>query len=493
MSKAIVIGSGFAGLSAACHLAKRGHKVTLLEKNPTLGGRARVFEEQGFKFDMGPSWYWMPDVFEHFFDQFGKKPSDYYNLVRLDPSYRVYFEGDEHWDISADLEEIFSLFEKVEPGSGAALRKFLDEGAYKYEVGINDLVYKPGLSLTEFADMRVIRGALQLHLFRNISTYIRRQFKDSRLIQLLEFPVLFLGAMPEDTPALYSLMNYADMVGGTWYPMGGMHKIIEGMVDVARGLGVEIHTGEQVRGFEMVDGKIKRVCTQHGQWDCDLVVSGADYHHTDQQILEPSYRAYTPKYWDNRKLAPSSLIYYLGVEGDLPGLLHHNLFFDAPFHEHAHTIYKSKKWPENPLFYVSNPSKTDPTVAPKGSENIFILIPVAPGLTEEEGVRDRYLEQIMDRMEHRLGYTIRDRIVYKRSYAHKEFIQDYHSFKGNAYGLANTLDQTAILKPKIRSNKVKNLFYTGQLTTPGPGVPPSLISGEVVANVIDEHFEPELA
>jgi len=493
MSKAVVIGSGFAGLSAACHLAKRGHNVTLLEKNPTLGGRARVFEEQGFKFDMGPSWYWMPDVFEHFFAQFGKKPADYYDLVRLDPSYRVYFEGDEQWDISANLEEIFTLFEKVEPGSGAALRKFLDEGAYKYEVGINDLVYKPGLSLTEFADMRVIRGAFQLHLFRNISSYIRRQFNDSRLIQLLEFPVLFLGAMPEDTPALYSLMNYADMVGGTWYPMGGMHKIIEGMVDVARGLGVEIHSGEQVRGFEVVDGRIKRVRTQHGQWDCDLVVSGADYHHTDQQLLEPSHRAYSPKYWDNRKLAPGSLIYYLGVEGDLPGLLHHNLFFDAPFHEHAQTIYKSKKWPENPLFYVSNPSKTDPSVAPKGHENIFILIPVAPGLQEEEGVRDRYLEQIMDRMEHRLGYSIRDRIVYKRSYAHKEFIQDYHSFKGNAYGLANTLDQTALLKPKIRSNKVKNLFYTGQLTTPGPGVPPSLISGEVVANVIDEHFQPEFA
>jgi phytoene desaturase len=487
--KVIVIGSGFAGLSAACHLAKKGYDVAILEKNTTSGGRARYFESDGFFFDMGPSWYWMPDVFEQFFDHFGKKPSDFYDLVRLDPSYRVYFDNGEKLDLSADIEGIYDMFDRIEPGSADELRKFMDESEYKYEVGINDLVYKPGLSLMEFADMRVVKGVFQLHLFSNISKYIRSRFRDTKLVQLLEFPVLFLGAKPQNTPALYSLMNYADMKLGTWYPMGGMHEIVKAMVSVAKDLGVNFQMDTTVEGFEIEQGKITAVKTNRGNYDADIVVAGSDYHHTEQ-LLEPQYRQYSDDYWDKRKLAPSSLIYYLGIEGEIPELLHHNLFFDESFDEHAKEIYETMKWPEKPLFYVSNPSKTDSGVAPENHENIFILIPVAPGIEEGEGVRDHYLEIVLKRIEKYTGTkNLADRIVYKRSFAHKEFIEEYNSFKGNAYGLANTLDQTAILKPRIKSKKLGNLFFTGQLTTPGPGVPPSLISGEVVSNVIASQYK----
>jgi phytoene desaturase len=481
----VIIGAGFAGLSAACHLSKRGYSVKVLEKNDTPGGRARKFNAEGFMFDMGPSWYWMPDVFESFFAHFGKKPSDYYNLVRLDPSYRVYFGKDNYLDMSASMDEMVQMFERIEPGSGKKLLKFMEEAKYKYEVGINDLVHKPGRSLLELADMRIAKGMFNLHLLSSMKSYVRKYFKDERLIQLMEFPVLFLGAMPKDTPALYSLMNYADMSLGTWYPMGGMNKIVEGMVKVAEELGVEIITNSEVDRIVLDKKSVKEVITKDGRsYQADVLIGGADYHHVEQNLLPAEARKYSPKYWDSRKMAPGSLIYYVGVNKKLNGLLHHNLFFDESLDAHAVEIYENPKWPSKPLFYVCCTSKTDPEAAPEGMENLFILIPTATDLPEDEGVREHYFNVIMDRMEALTGQSIREHVVYNRSYAHREFIEDYHSFKGNAYGLANTLGQTANLKPSLKNNKLNNLYFTGQLTTPGPGVPPALISGEVVAKEI---------
>lgn len=481
----VIIGAGFAGLSAACHLAKRGYHVTVLEKNSTPGGRARKFYAEGFMFDMGPSWYWMPDVFESFFAHFGKKPSDYYDLIRLNPSYRVYFGKDNYLDMSASFDEMVNMFEQIEPGSGAKLMKFINEARYKYEVGINDLVHKPGRSLLELADMRIAKGMFNLHLLSSMKSYVRKYFKDERLIQLMEFPVLFLGAMPKDTPALYSLMNYADIGLGTWYPMGGMNKIVEGMVQVANELGVKIITSAEVERIVIDQKRVKEVKTTDGRsYTADVLIGGADYNHVEQNLLPAEARKYSPKYWDSRKLAPSSLIYYLGVNKKIKNLLHHNLFFDESLDKHAVEIYENPKWPTKPLFYVCCTSKTDPEAAPEGMENLFILIPTATDLPEEEGVREHYLNVVMDRMEALTGERIREHIVYQRSYAHKEFKEDYHSFKGNAYGLANTLKQTANLKPSLKNNKLTNLYFTGQLTTPGPGVPPALISGEVVAKEI---------
>jgi phytoene desaturase len=476
-----IIGAGFSGISTACFLAKEGFDVTIFEKNNSPGGRARKFESHGFTFDMGPSWYWMPDVIESFFQQFNKKSSDYYQLERLDPSYRIFYSKEDCLDIPASIPALCRVFEKLEPGSSIQLRKFLDEGKYKYEVGIKDLVYKPGRSIFELMDTDLLKGIFKLHVFQSMSTYVRKYFKHPKLIQLLEFPVLFLGAAPEKTPALYSLMNYADMALGTWYPKGGIYKVIEGMESLALSLGVKFEFNATVQQVIIEGDKVTGLLVNHQLADVDYVVAAADYHHVEQHLLPPSHRNYNEKYWQSRAMAPSSMIFYLGINKPLKNLLHHNLFFDQDFAIHTQEIYENPSWPTNPLFYVCCPSKSDTTVAPPGHENVFILIPVAPGLKDDEEAREKYFDMVMTRLEKLTGQTIRDHIVCSRSYAHRDFINDYNAFKGNAYGLANTLMQTANLKPSMVNKKIKNLFYTGQLTVPGPGVPPSLISGQVAA------------
>lgn len=480
----IVIGAGFAGLSAASFLAKGGHKVTLLEKNPQAGGRARVWREKGFAFDMGPSWYWMPEVMESFFNSFGKSTSDYFKLVRLDPSYQVIFGKDDVVNVPASFEELKQLFEETEKGAARNLVKFLQEAEYKYNAGIRDFVHKPSLSIREFIEWRFISSLFRLDMFSSFSAHARKYFKNPRLLQLLEFPVLFLGATPSNTPALYSMMNYADMKLGTWYPMGGMHKLVEAMEQVALENGVDIRYNEPVAKISTHNKRVQKVTTSNHSWEAGAVVAGADYHHVESRLLGEEDRSYTEKYWNQKTLAPSCLIYYLGVNKKLKKLQHHNLFFDRDFEQHAVQIYDKIAWPDQPLFYVCAPSVTDPSVAPEGMENLFVLIPVAAGLKDSEEIKARYYEQIIARLESFCGEDIRSHIVLKRSYAGSDFISDYNSFKGNAYGLANTLMQTAFLKPSIKSKKVKNLFYTGQLTVPGPGVPPSIISGQVVADYI---------
>lgn len=489
MSKSvIIIGSGFAGLSAASFMAKAGWKVTVLEKHITPGGRARQFSEAGFTFDMGPSWYWMPDVFERYFNQFGKKVSDYYHLKRLDPSYRVYWP-DGPVDIPADYEALRRLFDEIEPGSAVQLDKFLKEAAYKYEVGIQKLVYKPGQSLTEFLDWELITGVFRLDVFKSIKSHVAKHFSNPKLKELMEFPVLFLGALPEDTPALYSLMNYADIKGGTWYPEGGMFQIVKAMYDLAVELGVEFRFGEEVTMISIQKNAVKEVVTEKSQYRADVVIGGADYHHIETGLLPEEFRTYSKQYWDKRVMAPSCLLYYVGLNKRLNNIHHHTLFFDTSFEVHGKEIYTTREWPSDPLFYMSATSVTDPTVAPEGCENLFLLIPVATGLSDDsEERREMYFNMVIDRLEKQLGQSVREAIIYKKSFAHSDFVSEYHAFRGNAYGLANTLRQTAVLKPVCRSKKVKNLFYTGQLTVPGPGVPPSLISGEVVAGEVIKAF-----
>ncbi len=489
MSKSvIIIGSGFAGLSAASFMAKAGWKVTVLEKHITPGGRARQFSEAGFTFDMGPSWYWMPDVFERYFNQFGKKVSDYYHLKRLDPSYRVYWP-DGPVDIPADYEALRKLFDEIEPGSAVQLDKFLKEAAYKYEVGIQKLVYKPGQSLTEFLDWELITGVFRLDVFNSIKSHVAKHFSNPKLKELMEFPVLFLGALPEDTPALYSLMNYADIKGGTWYPDGGMFQIVKAMYDLAVELGVEFRFEEEVTTISIQKNAVKEVVTKKNQYTADVVIGGADYHHIETGLLPEEFRTYSKQYWDKRVMAPSCLLYYVGLNKRLNNIHHHTLFFDTSFDVHGKEIYTTREWPSDPLFYMSATSVTDSSVAPEGCENLFLLIPVATGLSDDtEERREFYFNQVIDRLEKQLGQSVREAIIYKKSFAHSDFVSEYHAFRGNAYGLANTLRQTAVLKPGCRSKKVKNLFYTGQLTVPGPGVPPSLISGEVVAGEVIKAF-----
>jgi phytoene desaturase len=490
--KVIVIGAGFAGLSAASFLAKMGWDVTVIEKHDIPGGRARKFKAAGFTFDMGPSWYWMPDIFERYFNAFGKKVSDYYSLKRLDPSYRVYFEK-VCWDIPANYNELQNLLESVEPGAAKALDAFMAEAKFKYDVGVGKLVHNPGLSLTEFLDMDLVKGVFKLDVFQSMKKHVAKFFKHPSIQSLMEFPVLFLGALPEKTPALYSLMNYADIKGGTWYPEFGMYSIVQGMYDLATSLGVQFKLGEEVTSIEVQDGKavsvhtLKNTTNEQQQYTMDVLIGAGDYHHIETKLLAPAYQSYSTAYWDSRVMAPSSLLYYVGLNKKLDGVLHHQLFFDTDFGLHGQEIYTNPKWPTRPLFYASAPSVTDPTVAPEGCENLFLLIPIAAGLEgDTEEIRAQYFEMIIQRFEERIGQSIRNAIVYMRSFAVKEFKEDYHSFRGNAYGLANTLLQTANLKPSCKSKKVNNLYYTGQLTVPGPGVPPSLISGEVVAKLVDQ-------
>lgn len=480
--KIAIIGSGFSSLSAACYLAQAGHAVTVYEKNPTIGGRARQLKRDGFTFDMGPSWYWMPDIFEKFFRDFGKQVSDFYQLDKLDPAYQVIFE-DDRLTIGSSMEAIGEAFEAIEEGSSQRLHKFMEGARKNYDIAINSMVYKPGLSPLELVSPETIIRVKQF--FSTISGMVRKEFTNPKLVATLEFPVLFLGAKPEDTPAFYNFMNYADFGLGTWHPRGGMYEVIKGIGSLATSLGVQIKTSSPVEQIWIENEKASGVVIQEKLYEADIVLSGADYHHTEK-LLPESFRQYDEAYWDNRTFAPSSLLFYVGFDRKIPGVEHHNLFFDTPFTQHAQEIYDQPAWPSDPLFYANFPSVTDPTMAPEGMEAGFFLIPIAPGLEDTEALRSQYFDLIMERFKSRIGIDCRPFIKFKESFCVNDFKEAYNAYKGNAYGMANTLRQTAFLRPGLRSSKVKSLYFTGQLTVPGPGVPPALISGKLVAELIQK-------
>ncbi len=486
MNQISIIGAGFSSLSAACYLARQGFEVDIFEKNLSIGGRARQYIEAGFTFDIGPTWYWMPDVFEKFFSDFDKKPSDYYKLERLDPAYRVIFSKNDSITIPGTTDEIIKVFESREKGAGAKLNKFLSNARFNYNVAIKDIVYRPGKSPLELISLKTIP---RLGLFlRSISHMADSFFKDSGLRQIIKFPVLFLGAKPSEIPAFYNFMNYADFGLGTWYPSGGMYSVIKGMEKLARELGVKFHTDSPVDEIIVQDRKVVGLKVKGELIRSDLIVSGADYHHTET-LLPPSCRTYSEKYWNNKTFAPSSLLFYLGVDKKIENITHHTLFFDESFDKHAVSIYDRPEWPDAPLFYGSFPSITDSSLAPKGKEALIFLVPLAPGLEDNEEIREKYFNIILNRFENLTGQKIRDSVSVKKSYCVNDFISDYNSYKGNAYGLANILKQTAFLRPKMKSKKVKGLYFTGQLTVPGPGVPPSLISGNIVSEMISNDLK----
>ncbi len=488
MSKIIVIGSGFSGLSAASYLSAAGHEVHIYEKNPQPGGRARQLKDSGYVFDMGPSWYWMPDVFEKFFSDFGYKVSDFYQLKLLNPSFDIVFPQSEIMRVPENYYELSQLFESIEKGSALQLNRFMREAQFKYDTGMGSLVYKPGLSIMEFADLDLIKGTFRLQVFSSFRKHVRKFFSDPRLIALMEFPVLFLGAMPQDTPALYSLMNYAGLKLGTWYPDGGFGKVIDGFLEVAKRNGAKIHLNSPVEQIVIENNLVKGIMVNGNRIDCDAIIASADYHHVESKLLDEKHRNYDENYWKSKVFAPSCLIYYIGLNKKIEKLSHHTLFFDEDLELHAIEIYKKPQWPAKPLFYVCCPSKSDDNIAPKGNENLFFLMPLAPGLKDTEELREQYFNVMITRLNKHIQEDISTAIDYKKSYCASDFISDYNAFKGNAYGLANTLLQTANLKPSIRNKKVKNLFYTGQLTVPGPGVPPSIISGKVAAGQMIKHL-----
>ncbi|RRO18849.1 phytoene desaturase family protein [Flavobacteriaceae bacterium 14752] len=483
MAKTVfIIGSGFSSLSASCYLAKAGYNVKVLEKNESIGGRARQYKHKGFTFDMGPSWYWMPDVFERFFADFDKSPEEYYQLDKLNPGYQVIFGENDNFKVSENLEEIYKAFETIEEGSSVKLKKFINKARSNYDIAIKKLVYKPGESPLELVTSETISKLGQF--FSNIDKDVEKDFSNPKLKQILKFPVLFLGARPKDTPSFYSFMNYADFGLGTWHPKGGMFSVVEAMKTLATSLGVEFQTDANVESIGVNDKNEVESITVNGEThECDLVLSGADYHHTET-LLNQEFRQYSESYWDKKTFAPSSLLFYVGFDKKLKNIHHHNLFFDVDFNQHADDIYKNPKWPDEPLFYANFTSLTDPDTAPEGCENAFFLIPLAPDIEDTEVLRDEYFLKIITRFEKLTEQKVQKNIIFKKSFCVSDFKRDYNSYKGNAYGMANTLLQTAFLRPSLKSNKVKNLYFTGQLTVPGPGVPPALISGKLVSELI---------
>ena len=482
MKKTIhIIGSGFSSLAASCYLAQAGYEVTIFEKNKTIGGRARQLKKEGFTFDIGPTWYWMPDVFERFFEDFKKQPSTYYTLEKLNPAYSVYYGQNDFLTIENSLDKICKVFDKEEPGSSKKLMEFIIEAKSNYDIAIKDLVYKPGVSPLELVTLKTV---LKLNQFMStIKRDVRKRFKNNRLAQILEFPVLFLGAKPSDTPSFYNFMNYADFGLGTFHPKKGMYQVVLAMETLAKELGVRIKTEANVTSILVDNGTANGIVVNGKNEKCDLVLSGADYHHTET-LLEEKYRQYSERYWNKKTFAPSSLLFYVGFDKKLINVNHHTLFFDVDFDVHAKAIYDDPAWPEKPLFYASFPSLTDDSCAPKGKEAGIFLIPLAPGLEDTQELRNTYFDKIIQRFETLTEQDVKNNIIFSESFCVNDFINDYNSYKGNAYGMANTLLQTAFLRPKLKSKKVKNLYFTGQLTVPGPGVPPSLISGKLTAELI---------
>jgi phytoene desaturase len=486
MKKTIsIIGSGFSALSASCYLAKHGYDVTIYEKNATIGGRARQLKNNGFTFDMGPSWYWMPDVFENFFNDFNKKTTDYYELIKLNPAYRVYFGINEFITITDNLQEIAKTFESIEKDSGKKLVDYISEAKSNYDIAIKKLVYRPGISALELITLETTQKLNQF--FGTVSKDIRKKFKNEKLIQILEFPVLFLGAKPSNTPSFYNFMNYADFGLGTWHPKTGMYDVVRGIESLAKELGVSFKTNSNIDKIIVKDNIATALIINDEIITSDIILSGADYQHTET-LLDKKYRAYSDTYWESRVFAPSSLLFYIGFDKKIQNISHHALFFDVDFNQHTIDIYDDPKWPEAPLFYANFPSVTDKTAAPEGMESAFFLIPLAPGIEDTEILREEYFDKIITRFEAVTQQSIKNNIIFKKSFCKNDFIEDYNAYKGNAYGMANTLLQTAFLRPKLKSKKVENLYFTGQLTVPGPGVPPALISGKLVSELINKSF-----
>lgn len=486
--KIIIIGSGFGGLSAAALLAKQGHKVTVIEKNEQIGGRAAMFEEKKFKFDAGPSWYLMPEVFEKFYSELGTTPEKELKLQLLNPSYRMFFH-DSEIDITPNIQETYELFETIEKGSAKKLEKYLERAKYQYDTAMREFIYREYNKLSDIFSLKLAVEGSKLSVFENLDKHVSRSFKSDKLKKILEYTMVFLGGAPKNTPALYSIMSHIDFNQGVYYPEGGLNSVAKSIHKLGKKLDVEYILNEPVEKIIAEKGRAKKVVTNTNSYSADIVISNADYWHTETQLLEKKDQSYNKKYWDKRTVAPSAFIMYIGLNKKIKGLEHHNLFLENDWMHHFNQLFKEKQWPDAPSYYVCCPSKTDKTVAPKDKENIFVLVPVAPGLEDTEEIREQYKNKILEHMEKTLKVKIKKHIEVIKTFAHKDFAKRYNSYKGTALGLSHTLMQTAIFRPKQKSKKLKNLYYTGQYTHPGIGVPMVIISSQILAKRIQNDIK----
>lgn len=477
----MIIGAGVGGLATAALLARDGHDVTVIEKNEQPGGRASLLDKDGFCFDMGPSWYLMPDVYERFFQAMGTTTADHLKLTHLAPHYRIFFDSDgTHVDITGDLDKDKALFEQIEPGSAAQFDRYLAEGKVKYDLSVESILYRNITSIFDFLSKDIRDKGRDLQVFESMQNYVGRFFHTQKMQQIIQYTLVFLGGIPRNTPALYSLMSHVDFNLGVWYPDGGIYAVIQALVALGKQHGVRYVYNQPITQIEVQNGRAVAVHSADQRYPADDVISNADYQHTETLLSEPSKRQYSDRYWKRRTLAPSAFILYLGIRGSLPELAHHNLLFSRDWDSHFRDLSSAPAWPKLPSLYICNPSKTDPHVAPPDHENLFVLVPVAAGLSEDAQSREQYAEYVLDYIERGMKISLKDRIVVKELFSVTDFVQRYNSQRGTALGLAHTLRQTTLFRPPNKSRRLPNLYFVGGNTNPGIGVPMCLISAHLV-------------
>lgn len=484
--KVIIVGAGLSGLSIAAKLAKTGFEVSVYEKHSIPGGVARITEDNGFRFDMGPTWYLMPEVFEDYFESLDRSIHDYMDIVELEPSYKIYFEKEPPAVIHRDFEKNAALFDSFEENGGQKLAKYLKDSKFKYTTALKNFLYRDYRTPFDFIRWPLLRDGARLNLLRRLDNHASRTFKDHRSKKVVEFNTVFLGSSPWTTPALYSLMAHVDLTIGIYYPMGGIHELAKALYRLGKELGVEYHFNSEVKSIITEKRKAKGIETVNGKFYGDIVLSSADYHHTDTVLLDSKHRNFPKIYWKTRIMAPSTMLIYLGIKKKLPNIVHHTFYLADKWSEHFDDIFKVKRWSENPSYYLGCPSKTDPSVAPEGMENLFVLVPLAPGLDDHDEVREQYADKIIRHIEKTIGEEFRSDIVTKYIVSHRDFIRNNHLYRGSALGLAHTLSQTAILRPSHTSFRMRNMYYSGHYTQPGIGMPMAIIGSDLVSKLIIE-------
>ena len=486
MKDIVVIGAGYGGLTAAALLAKQGHNVTVIEKNEQPGGKASILKKDGFAFDMGPSWYMWPQVFEDFFSEFDMDASDVLELKKLDPSYRVFFSDGDVVDVSSDINKNYELFDRLEDNGAEKLRKYLDVCKKQYDIAMDGFVYRSYRSVFDFFTPKMVYNGLRLKAFSNFHKGVEKYFKNPKAQKLLEWITVFLGGDPRNVPAMYCMMSYLDHHHGIYYPRGGMNGLAKKMYEVALDNGVVFKFNEPVTKISVENKSANKVVTENNTYDADIVINNADYHHGETVLLDEKNQTYNEKYWDKKTMAISMHLAYLGINKKVKGLTHHNYFLETEWEEHFNQIFRKPQWPDNPNFYVCCPSKIDSEVAPNGMENLFFLVPVASDLEDSDEIREEYFSKVIDKFEKWTGENIKDDIIVKSLFTHRDFKERYNAYKGTGLGMAHTLWQTAVFRPKHKSSKVKNLYYTGQYNHPGVGVPTTVISSQILVNELNE-------